>query len=145
VGGSSIYVTLWTEVSNSPVTWQSNSYNFAQASLDVVNSPTNGSILNTAQQTFGWTNNNPSCTMTYELDISALAPGGNDVWQSGDLLPGFSATNPAGNPMPDNSNIYVTLYTVNNGNVLGHSGNTYTTSNAFFKTGGGGTKYVGKH
>jgi hypothetical protein len=124
-------------VSKSPVTWENNSYNFIEASLDVVNSPANNSVLGAAQETFGWTNNNPSCTMTYELDISAIAAGGNDVWQSGDLLPGFSVTNPGGNPLPDNSNIYTTLYTVNNGTVLGYTENSYTTNNSFVTKHGG--------
>jgi hypothetical protein len=137
LGGNPLYVTLYTEVSKSPVTWENNSYNFIEASLDVVNSPANNSVLGAAQETFGWTNNNPSCTMTYELDISAIAAGGNDVWQSGDLLPGFSVTNPGGNPLPDNSNIYTTLYTVNNGTVLGYTENSYTTNNSFVTKHGG--------
>jgi hypothetical protein len=146
VGGSTIYVTLYTEFSNSPVAWQNNMYNFVAASLDVVNSPTNGSVLSSPEQTFGWTNNNPSCTMTYELDISAIAPGGNDVWQSGDMLPGFSATNPTTNPMPDNSNIYTTLYTLNNGTLLGHTENAYTTNNAFGPVQvNGGKQHGAKH
>ncbi len=128
LGGNPLYVTLYTEVSSTPVVWQHNSYNFIEASLDAVNSPMNSSVLGSPQQTFGWTNNNPSCTMTYELDISAIAPGGNDVWQSGDSLSGFSVTNPAGDPIPANSNIYTTLYTVNNGTVLGYTENAYTTS-----------------
>jgi hypothetical protein len=138
VGGNPLYVTLYTEVSKSPVTWENNSYNFVEGSLDTVNSPTNGSVLSASYETFGWTDNNPACTMTYELDISAIAPGGNDVWQSGDLLPGFSATNPGSNPLPDNSNIYTTLYTVNNGIVLGHTENSYSTNNSFVVKQGGG-------
>ena len=66
--------------------------------------------------------------MTYELDISAISPGGNDVWQSGDQLTGSGVTNPASNPLPANSNIYTTLYTVNNGTVLGNTQNSYTTN-----------------
>jgi len=133
LGGNPLYATLYTEVSSTPVVWQHNSYNFIEASLDVVNTPANSSILGSPQQTFGWTNNNPSCTMTYELDISAIAPGGNDVWQSGDTLSGFSVTNPAGDPMPANSNIYTTLYTVNNGTVLGNTQNVYTTNSSGIK------------
>jgi hypothetical protein len=95
-------------------------------------------VLGSPQQAFGWTNNNPGCTMTYELDISAIAPGGNDVWQSGDLLPGFGTTNPASNPLPASSNIYTTLYTVNNGTVLGNTQNSYTTN------GSGSKQIVGK-
>ena len=128
LGGNPLYVTLYTEISSSPVTWQHNSYNFTEASLDVVNSPTNSSVIGSPQQAFGWTNNNPGCTMTYELDISAISPGGNDVWQSGDQLTGSGVTNPASNPLPANSNIYTTLYTVNNGTVLGNTQNSYTTN-----------------
>jgi len=54
------------------------------------------------------------------------------------LLPGFSATNPGSNPLPDNSNIYTTLYTVNNGIVLGHTENSYSTNNSFVVKQGGG-------
>jgi hypothetical protein len=128
-GGVPIYVTLFTEVSNSPVTWVNNQYTYYTPTLDVVTSPPNGDPdLSGTQATFSWTNNNPSCTMTYELDISAIAPGGNDIWQSGSI-PGFSVTNPATNPLPDTNPgtlIYVTLFTINGGNSIGYTQTSYT-------------------
>jgi hypothetical protein len=129
-GGGPIYVTLYTETNNSPVTWVNNSYNFYATNLDNITSPANGDPdLSGTQATFSWTNTNPSCGDTYWVDISAVGPGGNDVWQSGNLGNVFSITNPPSNPLPDTSptgtTIYVTLYTINGGNVLGNTQTTY--------------------
>jgi Pro-kumamolisin, activation domain/Bacterial Ig-like domain (group 3) len=125
--GSAIYVSLYTETSSSPVTWQVNTYNYYGTNLDTITTPANTSTLSGTQQTFSWTNTNPSCGDTYWLDISNVAPGDNDLWQSGNLGNVFSTTNPPSNPLPANSStIYTTLYTINGGNVVGYTQDSYT-------------------
>jgi hypothetical protein len=125
--GSAVYVSLYTEVSSSPVTWQVNTYNYYGTNLDTITTPANSSTLSGTQQTFNWTNTNPSCGDTYWLDISNVAPGDNDVWQSGNLGNVFSTTNPPSNPLPANgSTIYTTLYTINGANVVGYTQDSYT-------------------
>jgi hypothetical protein len=128
--GSPIYVSLYTEVNNSPVNWQVNTYVYYATNLDTITSPANNDPdLSGTQATFSWTNTNPSCGDTYWIDISGVAPGGNDLWQSGNLGNVFSTTNPPSNPLPDTNPgtmIYTTLYTINNGNVVGYTQDTYT-------------------
>jgi len=128
--GSEIFVTLYTEVSNNPVTWQSNAYTFYAANLSTITSPANGDPdLSGTQATFSWTNANPSCSDTYAVDISAIAPGGNDIWQSGNLGNVFSTTNPLTNPLPDTNpgtTIYLTLYSINGSTTIGSTAVTYT-------------------
>jgi hypothetical protein len=129
-GGTPIYVTLFTEINNNPVIWENNAYNYYGSNLDTITTPANGDTdLSGTQATFSWTNTNPSCGDTYWIDISAVAPGGNDIWQSGNLGNVFSTTNPPSNPLPDTNpgtTIYTTLYTINNGNVVGYTQDTYT-------------------
>ena len=121
-------MTLYTEVSNSPATWENNAYTFYGANLPTVTSPTNGdSDLSGTQATFSWPNANPSCSNTYWVDIGTT-PGGNNIWQSGNLGNVFSATNPVSNPLPDTNpgtTIYLTLYTINGGNVVGDTQTSY--------------------
>lgn len=128
-GGTPIYVTLFTEINNNPATWQNNAYNYYGSNLDTITTPANGDPdLSGTQATFSWTNTNPSCGDTYWIDISAVAPGGNDIWQSGNLGNVFTIQNPASNPLPDTNpgtTIYTTLYTINNGNVVGYTQDTY--------------------
>jgi len=124
-GGTPIYVTLFTEINNNPVTWQSNAYNYYGPNLDVITSPANGdSDLSGTPATFSWTNTNPSCTETYWVDISTIAPGGNDWLQSGNLGHVFSLTTPVPDTNPGTT-IYVTLYTINGVTVLGDTQTSY--------------------
>jgi hypothetical protein len=63
------------------------------------------------------------------VDISAIAPGGNDIWQSGNLGNVFSTTNPLTNPLPDTNpgtTIYLTLYSINGSTTIGSTAVTYT-------------------
>ena len=101
--GSEIFVTLYTEVSNSPVTWQSNTYTFYAANLSTIASPANGDPdLSGTQATFSLDKRKPRPAATRTaVDISAIAPGGNDIRQSGNLGNVFSTTNPLTNPLPD--------------------------------------------
>ena len=127
--GSEIFVTLYTEVSNSPVTWENNAYTYYGSNLDTVTSPANNDPdLSGTQATFNWTNTNPSCGDTYWIDIGT-SPGGNNIWQSGNLGNVFTAQNPPSNPLPDTSptgtTIYLTLYTINGGNVVGFTQDSY--------------------
>jgi hypothetical protein len=126
--GSEIFVTLYTEVSNSPATWENNAYTFYATNLSTVTSPANGDPdLSGTQATFNWTNSNPSCSDTYWIDIGTTA-GGNNIWQSGNLGNVFTAQNPASYPLPDTNpgtTIYLTLYTINGGNVVGYTQDSY--------------------
>jgi len=126
--GSEIFVTLYTEVSNSPATWENNAYTFYATNLSTVTSPANNDPdLSGTQATFNWTNSNPSCSDTYWIDIGTT-PGGNNIWQSGNLGNVFTAQNPASSPLPDTNpgtTIYLTLYTINGGNVVGYTQDSY--------------------
>ena len=126
--GSEIFVTLYTEVSNSPATWESSAYTFYATNLSTVTSPANNDPdLGGTQATFNWTNSNPSCSDTYWIDIGT-ASGGNNIWQSGNLGNVFTAQNPASNPLPDTNpgtTIYLTLYTINGGSVVGYTQDSY--------------------
>jgi Pro-kumamolisin, activation domain/Bacterial Ig-like domain (group 3) len=124
-GGAPIYITLFTEVSSSPVTWVNNQYTYYGPTLDNITSPANGDPdLSGTPATFSWTNNNPSCTETYWVDISTVAPGGNDWLQSGNLGNVFSLTTPVPDTNPGTT-IYVTLYTINGATVLGNTQTSY--------------------
>jgi len=93
--------------------------------LDTIYSPANGDPdLSGTPATFSWTNNNPSCNDTYWVDISTIAPGGNDWLQSGNLGHVFSLTTPVPDTNPGTT-IYVTLYTINGATVIGNMQTSY--------------------
>jgi len=122
-GGAAIYVTLFTEISSN--TWQNNTYTYYATNLDTIYSPANGDPdLSGTPATFSWTNNNPSCNDTYWVDISTIAPGGNDWLQSGNLGHVFSLTTPVPDTNPGTT-IYVTLYTINGATVIGNMQTSY--------------------
>jgi hypothetical protein len=123
VNGNTVYVTLYTLTDGQ---WVSNNYTYttlnAQSGAATMISPTPGSTLSGNQETFTWTSD--ANATAYWLDISAIGPGGNDVFQSGSLpsspqqvtvysLPG---TYPA-------TEIYVTLYSLVSGQWVN---NAYT-------------------
>ncbi len=108
--GVPVYVTLYSEIGGQ---WFSNQYTFtsfnsATGEATMI-SPTPGSTLSGNQATFTWTSD--ANATAYWVDISAIQPGGNDVFQSGSLsgtsvtvysLPGTYPATP----------IYVTLYSL---------------------------------
>jgi len=105
--GSPVYVTLYSLVNGQ---WLNNQYTYTSfslsAALAVMQTPTPGSTLSGNQQTFTWSNGNGTAT-GYWLDIGS-APGGNDIYQSGNLGTQLSTTVYS---LPANGNtIYATLY-----------------------------------
>jgi hypothetical protein len=102
-----VYVTLYSLVNGQ---WLNNQYTYTSfslsAALAVMQTPTPGSTLSGNQQTFTWSNGNGTAT-GYWLDIGS-APGGNDIYQSGNLGTQLSTTVYS---LPANGNtIYATLY-----------------------------------
>jgi sugar lactone lactonase YvrE len=117
--GSTVYITLWSEVNG---LWLNNQYTytaFNQAGgLGVMQTPTPGSTLNGNQATFTWSAG--SASSAYWLDIGST-PGGNNYYQSGNLGNLLSTTVYT---LPANgSQIYVTLWSLVNGQWLN---NQYT-------------------
>ncbi len=108
--GIPVYVTLYTEFGGQ---WFGNQYTFtsfnsATGEATMI-SPTPGSTLSGNQATFTWTSD--ANATAYWLDISAIQPGGNDVFQSGSL-PGTSVTVYSLPGTYPATPIYVTLYSL---------------------------------
>ncbi len=113
--GSMIYVTLYSLVGGQ---WTGNAYTYtafnASGGLAQITSPTPGSTLSGNVATFAWSSD-PNAS-AYWLDISAIAAGGNDVYQSGNL---GTATSTTVYSLPANgSTIYLTLYSLVGGQWL---------------------------
>jgi hypothetical protein len=122
--GSMIYATLYSLVGNN---WVSNAYTYTALSgasgKGVITSPANNAPLTGNQVTFTWT---PGATATaYWVDVSASAPGGNDLDQSGNLgnVTSYSISNLPGG----GATIYVTLYSFVGGQWLSN-GYSYTSN-----------------
>ena len=128
--GSTIYVTLWTEISGQ---WMNNQYTYTAytsgSSKGVITSPTPGSILTSSSVLFSWT---PGTGATaYWIDAGS-APGGNQYFQSGNIgnVTSYTVTG-----LPSNgSTVYVTLYSLVNGQWLNNA-YTYTAYSAGGATG----------
>jgi len=108
--GSTVYVTLYSLVGGQ---WIANAYTYtayAQSNqLAVMQSPPPSTVIQGTQATFTWSAGSSS---DYWLDIGT-SPGGNDIYQSGDLGNQLSTTVYS---LPnDGSLIYATLYTLING------------------------------
>jgi len=105
--GSTVYATLYSLVNGQ---WLPNSYTYTafnqQSALGVMQTPAPGSTLHGNTQTFTWSAGQGASA--YWLDVGST-PGGNDIWQSGNLgnvLQDTVTTLPA-----NGSQIYVTLWT----------------------------------
>jgi hypothetical protein len=108
--GIPVYVTLYTEIGGQ---WFSNQYtltsfNTATGEATMI-SPTPSSTLSGVSATFTWTQD--SNASAYWLDISAIQPGGNDVFQSGSLQTESVTVNTLPGTYPPTP-IYVTLYSL---------------------------------
>ncbi len=105
--GSTVYATLYSMIDGA---WVGNSYSYTafngSGALAVMQTPTAGSTISGATATFTWSAD-PSAT-AYWVDISAIAPGGNDVYQSGNL--GNVLTTTVHSLPANGDTIYVTLY-----------------------------------
>ncbi len=105
--GSTVYATLYSMIDGA---WVGNSYTYTAFNgsgvLAVMRTPTPGSTIIGNTATFTWSAD--ASATAYWVDISAIAPGGNDVYQSGNLGNVLTTTV---NSLPANgSTIYVTLY-----------------------------------
>jgi len=109
--GSQVYVTLFSYVNGQWVYTQDTytAYNNGSQLAQIL-TPTNNTEVDGASVTFTWTN--PSNSDNYWLDIGS-APGGNDIYQSGNL---GNVTTTTVNDMPNNgTEVYGTLWTLING------------------------------
>jgi hypothetical protein len=117
-----VYVTLYTQLGGQ---WFSVPYVYAtlnaSSGLATINSPT-GPTLSGSTATFGWTSD--ANATAYWLDISAIAPGGNDVFQSGSLSTSPQQVTVYGLPA-NGSTIYLTMYSLVGGQWY-HTAATYT-------------------
>jgi hypothetical protein len=122
--GSTIYVTLYSLIG---ANWVGNAYTYtafnASGGLAVMQTPTPGTFISGNSATFTWIPD--SHATAYWLDISAVAPGGNDVFQSGNL---GNVNTVTVNSLPGNgtTTLYVTLYSYVGGQWLS---NAYTYTN----------------
>ena len=121
--GSTIYVTLWTEINGQ---WLNNQYIYTAfnsgSSEAVITSPVNGSNLTGSSEVFTWTQGSG----TQFWLTAGNAPGGNNYYSSGNLG-NVLTTNVTGLPT-DGSQVYVTLFSYVNGQWF-YTQDTYTAYN----------------
>jgi hypothetical protein len=107
--GVPIYVTLYSLIGS---TWVGNTYNYtalnATGGSAQITSPVNGSTLSGNTVTFVWSQD--ANATAYWVDVSAVAPGGNDLDSSGNL--GNVQTETIYNLPANGSTVYVTLYSL---------------------------------
>jgi hypothetical protein len=120
--GSTVYVTLYSLIGGS---WVGNAYTYTAVNttsgLAVITSPTNGAVLSGNTVTFNWSSD--ASATAYWVDVSNVAPGGNDLDSSGNL--GLAQTETIYNLPANGSTIYVTLYSYVGGQWLS-SASSYT-------------------
>ena len=109
--GSTIYVTLWTQINGQ---WAYNQYTYLAfntvGGIGAVQTPAPGSVLSGNSVTFTWSAG--SGASAYWLDVGNT-PGANDIYQSGNLGNVLSTTV---NTLPANgSQVYVTLWSLVSG------------------------------
>ena len=110
--GKKIYARLYTIIDG--VTYY-NDYTYTAASLAKLTSPAPSSTLTATSVKFTWSASTP--VSPYDLHLSAVAPGGYDLYLSGHI----TATSVTVNNLPDNGKpIYARLYTILNGVTLYH-------------------------
>ncbi len=123
--GSTIYITLWTEIGT---TWTNNIYSYIAynpaSAAGVLTTPNPGSMLTSGPVVFQWTAG--AGATAYWLDVGSVA-GGNQYSQSGNLG-NVTSTTVSGLPT-DGSTIYVTLYSLVGSQWTGNA-YTYTALNA---------------
>ena len=119
--GSTVYVTLWSLVGGQ---WLNAGYTYTAynsgGALGIMQAPTPGSTLSGNIATFTWSAG--SGAMAYWLDMGSTI-GGNNYYQSGNL--GNVLTTTVYGLPADGSQVYVTLYSLVNGQWL-YNQYTYT-------------------
>ncbi len=122
--GSTIYVTLWTEISGQ---WMNNQYTYTAFSSGsakgVITSPTPGSTLTGSSVLFTWTAGTGATA--YWIDAGSTL-GGNQYFQSGNIgnVTSYTVT---GLPT-DGSTVYITLWSLVGGQWVNNQ-YTYTAFN----------------
>jgi len=110
VDGSTIYVTLWTQINNQ---WANNQYYYTAPNLNISNitSPPKGSTLSGASATFTWTAARGATA--YKLWVGST-PGGHDIDIATGSYPDGVQT--AVHNLPTNGQVlYVSVYAFING------------------------------
>ncbi len=132
VNGSTIYVTLYSLIGGQ---WVPNSYSYtaynAQSAAAVLVYPLPSSTLPGGTVSFVWSEDYQA--VTYALTISAIGPGGTDVYSSGYLdnslgNDGYPVVQAVSGLPTNGETLYVTLYTVLNGQLFSNA-YTYTAWN----------------
>ncbi len=125
--GSAVFLNLYSLINGS---WQYNSYTYTAftagtGNLAVMQTPTPGTTLSGNPQTFTWS---PGLGATaYWLDLGTT-PGGNTIYQSGNLGTALSTTV---STLPENgATVYATLYSLVGGQWL-YNSYTYGSAIAF--------------
>jgi 6-phosphogluconolactonase (cycloisomerase 2 family) len=122
--GSAVYATLYSMINGA---WVGHSYNYTAFSgsgaLAVMKTPAAGSTIHGNTATFTWSAD--ASATAYWVDISAVSPGGNDVYQSGNL--GNVLTTTVHTLPANSSTIYVTLYSYVGGQ-WSSTASTYTSA-----------------
>ena len=128
--GSQVYVTLFSYVNGQWVYTQDTYTAYGGGQLAQILTPTNNTEVDGTSVTFTWTN--PSNSDNYWLDIGS-APGGNDIYQSGNL---GNVTTTTVNDMPNNgSEVFGTLWT--------EIGGQWYYNSYHWQSGPGGSKKAG--
>ena len=123
--GSTVYVTLWTEINGQ---WMNNQYTYTAfnsgSSKGVITSPTPGSTLTGSSQLFSWTAG--AGATAYWIDAGSSL-GGNQYFQSGNIgnVTSYTVT---GLPT-DGSTVYITLWSMVGGQWVNNQ-YTYIAFNA---------------
>jgi sugar lactone lactonase YvrE len=108
--GIPVYATLYSLING---TWQSNNYVYTESgtSPGLLTSPTPGvsTILGTTGVTFQWTTG--AGVALYQLNLSAIGPGGSDLF----LYKGTATTATATTLPANGATVYATLYSSING------------------------------
>lgn len=132
VNGSTVYVTLYSLIGGQ---WVNNAYSYtafngANVAAVLVNPPPS-STLTSANVSFVWSQDNQATS--YALSISAVGPGGTDVFSSGILdnslgNDGYPVVQAVSGLPINGETLYVTLYTLLNGQLFSNA-YTYTAWN----------------
>ena len=119
--GTTIYVRLWTELSEPTYLYNDYTYTEFAHSVAAITSPVPGSTLTSASTTFTWNAALGSVT-GYGLNVGTTGVGSADLVNIGPLS-GTSATV----TLPTNgATIYVRLWTIFNGTTYFYNNYTYT-------------------
>lgn len=125
VDGSTIYVTLWTQINNQ---WANNQYYYTAPNLNISNitSPPKGSTLSGASATFTWTAARGATA--YKLWVGST-PGGHDIDIATGSYPDGVQT--AVHNLPTNGQVlYVSVYAFINGTWVAQDTAVYKAATA---------------